>query len=102
MSPKKVSATCDLASLETTASSDEQSACSSGSATTYVYGTGALAGLVTKQTDPDGDVTDTTYYSSGFAARQVRTVTTQQDGRYPSDHFPVVADLRWPRHDRAH
>ena len=24
------------------------------------------------------------------------TVTTQQGGRYPSDHFPVTADLRWP------
>ncbi|WP_235499547.1 endonuclease/exonuclease/phosphatase family protein [Frateuria sp. Soil773] len=31
----------------------------------------------------------------GFKASDVRTVTTQQDGRYPSDHFPVVADLQW-------
>lgn len=32
----------------------------------------------------------------GFASTYYATVTTQQDGRYPSDHFPVVADLRWP------
>lgn len=38
----------------------------------------------------------------GLRADAVRTITTQQNGRYPSDHFPVVADLRWPRHDRAH
>ncbi|MEP7186998.1 MAG: endonuclease/exonuclease/phosphatase family protein [Rhodanobacter sp.] len=31
----------------------------------------------------------------GFHARDVRTVTTSKDGRYPSDHFPVVADLQW-------
>jgi endonuclease/exonuclease/phosphatase family metal-dependent hydrolase len=31
----------------------------------------------------------------GFHARDVQTVTTSQDGRYPSDHFPVVADLQW-------
>lgn len=24
------------------------------------------------------------------------TVTDQRNGRYPSDHFPVVAELRWP------
>jgi endonuclease/exonuclease/phosphatase family metal-dependent hydrolase len=32
----------------------------------------------------------------------VRTITTQQNGRYPSDHFPVVAEFHWPQHDRAH
>lgn len=31
----------------------------------------------------------------GFHARDVQTVTTRQDGRYPSDHFPVVAELEW-------
>lgn len=31
----------------------------------------------------------------GVRADSVRTVTTQRNGRYPSDHFPVVADLRW-------
>jgi endonuclease/exonuclease/phosphatase family metal-dependent hydrolase len=31
----------------------------------------------------------------GFHARHVQTVTTSKDGRYPSDHFPVVADLEW-------
>lgn len=31
----------------------------------------------------------------GFKATDSRTITTQQDGRYPSDHFPVVADLQW-------
>lgn len=29
----------------------------------------------------------------GFKARDVRTVTTHEGARYPSDHFPVVADL---------
>lgn len=32
----------------------------------------------------------------GFKAEAVRTVTTHQNGRYPSDHFPVMAQLRWP------
>jgi endonuclease/exonuclease/phosphatase family metal-dependent hydrolase len=31
----------------------------------------------------------------GFTATDVATITTQQDGRYPSDHFPVVADLKF-------
>ena len=31
----------------------------------------------------------------GFHANRVQTVTTQLDGRYPSDHFPVAAELRW-------
>jgi len=38
----------------------------------------------------------------GLHADTVRTITRQQNGHYPSDHFPVVAELRWPRHDRAH
>ncbi|MEO6800434.1 MAG: endonuclease/exonuclease/phosphatase family protein [Rhodanobacter sp.] len=29
----------------------------------------------------------------GFTARDARTVTTHEGARYPSDHFPVVADL---------
>jgi len=32
----------------------------------------------------------------GFRATSVATLTTQQDGRYPSDHFPVAAELQWP------
>ncbi len=32
----------------------------------------------------------------GFRAITASTITTQQDGRYPSDHFPVVAELAWP------
>jgi endonuclease/exonuclease/phosphatase family metal-dependent hydrolase len=33
----------------------------------------------------------------GLKARSVRTVTTHSaNGRYPSDHFPVVAELAWP------
>lgn len=32
----------------------------------------------------------------GFKPLATRTVTTNQDERYPSDHFPVVADLGWP------
>ncbi|WP_158881532.1 endonuclease/exonuclease/phosphatase family protein [Rhodanobacter sp. L36] len=35
--------------------------------------------------------------SRGFTATDVATITTNQDGRYPSDHFPVVADLQWPK-----
>lgn len=31
----------------------------------------------------------------GFRAESARTVTTNAKGRYPSDHFPVVAELRW-------
>lgn len=31
--------------------------------------------------------------SRGLQATWVKTVTTQRDGRYPSDHFPVVAEL---------
>jgi len=31
----------------------------------------------------------------GFRAVAEHTITTQQDGRYPSDHFPVLAELRW-------
>lgn len=32
----------------------------------------------------------------GFEVGPVATVTDQQNGRYPSDHFPVTAELRWP------
>lgn len=32
----------------------------------------------------------------GLKAKQVRTVTTHRDGRYPSDHFPVVVDFALP------
>lgn len=31
----------------------------------------------------------------GFDAAAERTVTTHEAGRYPSDHFPVTADLVW-------
>ena len=31
----------------------------------------------------------------GFMPTRFATLTTQKDGRYPSDHFPVVADLNW-------
>lgn len=37
----------------------------------------------------------------GFRVRDVRTVTAHQGKIYPSDHFPVVADLRWPGSSRA-
>lgn len=33
----------------------------------------------------------------GFEPKRVRTVTTNEKGRYPSDHFPVVGELAWPR-----
>ncbi|HEX5960875.1 MAG TPA: endonuclease/exonuclease/phosphatase family protein [Rhodanobacteraceae bacterium] len=32
----------------------------------------------------------------GFKVEAVHTVTTHQGKFYPSDHFPVVADLAWP------
>ena len=31
----------------------------------------------------------------GFHASRVQTLTTNEQGHYPSDHFPVVADLTW-------
>lgn len=38
----------------------------------------------------------------GLHATALRTITTHQDGHYPSDHFPVVAELHWPQHGPAH
>lgn len=35
-------------------------------------------------------------FTRGMKVESARTVTTQWDGRYPSDHFPVVVDLRLP------
>lgn len=32
----------------------------------------------------------------GLRTDAVRTVVGQENGRYPSDHFPVVADFTWP------
>ncbi|MBN8736420.1 MAG: endonuclease/exonuclease/phosphatase family protein [Xanthomonadales bacterium] len=32
----------------------------------------------------------------GFRVKDARTVTTHQGKLYPSDHFPVTADLLWP------
>ena len=32
----------------------------------------------------------------GLRAQSVRTLTDNRGGRYPSDHFPVVATLGWP------
>lgn len=32
----------------------------------------------------------------GLKAMRVRTVTTHEEGRYPSDHFPVVAEFSLP------
>lgn len=34
----------------------------------------------------------------GLQARQVQTITEHEGERYPSDHFPVLATLRWPAH----
>lgn len=33
----------------------------------------------------------------GWDVRSIETVTTHRGARYPSDHFPVLAILRWPR-----
>ena len=30
-----------------------------------------------------------------WSVKSARTVTANQDGRYPSDHFPVLAELEW-------
>lgn len=35
-------------------------------------------------------------WSKGLQPRRVRTVTDHRNGRYPSDHFPVLVDYRWP------
>ena len=35
----------------------------------------------------------------GFKVEDVRTVTTHEGQIYPSDHFPVMADLQWPKGD---
>ena len=32
----------------------------------------------------------------GFDVRSVRTIDAHEGGRYPSDHFPVIAELDWP------
>ncbi|HEY0943007.1 MAG TPA: endonuclease/exonuclease/phosphatase family protein [Steroidobacter sp.] len=32
----------------------------------------------------------------GFTARSAKTVTTERDGRYPSDHFPVIVEFELP------
>lgn len=32
----------------------------------------------------------------GLEARTIETVTRNQNGRYPSDHFPVLTELAWP------
>jgi endonuclease/exonuclease/phosphatase family metal-dependent hydrolase len=37
----------------------------------------------------------------GFHVQDIRTVTTHEDTLYPSDHFPVAADLQWPAAGRA-
>jgi len=37
----------------------------------------------------------------GFRALTAQTVTTQQNGRYPSDHFPVAAVLAWPARSKG-
>lgn len=38
----------------------------------------------------------------GFRPQCARTVTTHRDGRYPSDHFPVLADLVFGPAPTAH
>jgi endonuclease/exonuclease/phosphatase family metal-dependent hydrolase len=36
----------------------------------------------------------------GLTARSIKTITMQRDGRYPSDHFPVVAELELSNGDQ--
>ena len=40
--------------------------------------------------------------SRGFKARTVSTVTTHEGARYPSDHFPVVAELVPAKNTKPH
>lgn len=35
-------------------------------------------------------------FARGLSAAKAETVTFGRGGRYPSDHFPVVVDYRWP------
>ena len=35
-------------------------------------------------------------FGKGLTAAKVATLTDSAKGRYPSDHFPVVVDYRWP------
>lgn len=35
-------------------------------------------------------------FARGLTAATAETVTFKRNGRYPSDHFPVVVDYRWP------
>lgn len=36
-------------------------------------------------------------FARGLLARRAVTVIDARDGHYPSDHFPVFVDYRWPR-----
>lgn len=36
-------------------------------------------------------------FARGLLARRAVTVIDARNGRYPSDHFPVFVDYRWPR-----
>lgn len=60
-----------------------------------------------KRTGPEGTFHDFTgkperridwILVRGLKANRVETVTTQRDGRYPSDHFPVIAELELAAH----
>ena len=35
-------------------------------------------------------------FAKGLTAAKAATLTDSANGRYPSDHFPVVVDYRWP------
>ncbi|WP_447726977.1 endonuclease/exonuclease/phosphatase family protein [Sphingomonas koreensis] len=35
-------------------------------------------------------------FAKGLTAARAETVTFGRNGRYPSDHFPLVVDYRWP------
>jgi endonuclease/exonuclease/phosphatase family metal-dependent hydrolase len=47
------------------------------------------------QGTPTGPRIDWILYKGPWKARSARTVTVNRDGRYPSDHFPVIAELDW-------
>jgi endonuclease/exonuclease/phosphatase family metal-dependent hydrolase len=37
----------------------------------------------------------------GLRVRSIETIAARRDGRYPSDHFPVLTVLRWPQAPRT-
>jgi len=43
-----------------------------------------------------GDKIDYVLVQPGTTVLEASIVRTSRDGRYPSDHFPVLARIEWP------